>query len=94
MIIDLVRNQEIKAIRQIYVSELVMNLHQVYFETRGLIPEYLNNSVEMANMVASETSGAPLYNELSATKRLQEFLRLVRLSSIELIKQEQNPFAF
>ncbi|KAG9326615.1 hypothetical protein KVV02_006126 [Mortierella alpina] len=91
---DMVRNQELKAIRQIYVSELVMNLHQVYFETRALIPEYLNNSVEMANMVASETSGAPLYNELSATKRLQEFLRLVRLSSIELIKQEQNPFAF
>ncbi|KAF9571810.1 Nucleoporin nup84 [Mortierella alpina] len=91
---DMVRNQELKSIRQIYVSELVMNLHQVYFETRGLIPEYLNNSVEMANMVASETSGAPLYNELSATQRLQEFLRLVRLSSIELIKQEQNPFAF
>ncbi|KAF9967135.1 Nucleoporin nup84 [Mortierella alpina] len=91
---DMVRNQELKAIRQIYVSELVMNLHQVYFEMRGLIPEYLNNSVEMANMVASEASGAPLYSELSAMKRLQEFLRLVRLSSIELIKQEQNPFAY
>ncbi|KAG0214493.1 Nucleoporin nup84 [Mortierella sp. GBA30] len=91
---DMVRNQELRKIRQIYVSELVMNLHQVYFESRIVFPQYLNSSVEMANLVATESTSVPLYSELNATKRLQEFLQLIRLSSIELIKQRESPFAF
>jgi len=81
-------------LRQIYVSELVMNLHQVYYESRSTVPEYLAKSVEMANMVASETTAEPLYKELQDASRLQEFLGRVRLSSLELLKDGRSPFAF
>ncbi|KAG0264732.1 Nucleoporin nup84 [Mortierella polycephala] len=91
---DTVRNMEMRRIRQIYVSELVMNLHQVYFESRVVVPEYLEKSVEMANLVAAEAAAVPLYKELQENKRLQEFLELVRLSSVELVKEGRSPFAF
>ncbi|GJJ77974.1 nuclear pore complex protein Nup107 [Entomortierella parvispora] len=91
---DVRRNQELMQLRQIYVSELVMNLHQVYYESRSIVPEYLAKSVEMANMVASETTAEPLYKELQDASRLQEFLRRVRLSSLELLKDGRSPFAF
>ncbi|KAG0020851.1 Nucleoporin nup84 [Entomortierella chlamydospora] len=85
------RNQELRRLRQIYISELVMNLHEVYFESRVVVPEYLGKSVEMSNLVASE-SGVPLYKELQESERLNEFLDRIRLSSIELIKAGQSPF--
>ena len=81
-------------LRKIYISELVINLHQVLYESRSVIPEYLEKSVEMANMVASETTAEPLYKELDDAHRLQEFLDRVRLSSIELLKDGRSPFAF
>ncbi|KAF9209649.1 Nucleoporin nup84 [Haplosporangium sp. Z 27] len=88
------RNQELRHLRQIYISELVMNLHQVYFESRVVIPEYLGKSVGMSNLVASESAGVPLYKELQESERLNEFLDRVRLSSIELIREGQSPFAY
>ncbi|KAF9583870.1 Nucleoporin nup84 [Lunasporangiospora selenospora] len=91
---DGVRDEEMRQLRQVYVSELVMNLHNVYFESRVVTPEYLEKSVEMANMVASESGAVPLYKEMQENQRLQEFLALVRLSSMELIKEHRPPFAF
>ncbi|KAI8597581.1 nuclear pore protein 84/107 [Dissophora ornata] len=91
---DVVRNKELRRLRQIYISELVMNLHQVYYESRVVVPGYLEKSVSMSNLVASESSGVPLYKELQESDRLEEFLKQVRLSSIELVKEDRSPFAY
>ncbi|KAF9109792.1 Nucleoporin nup84 [Mortierella sp. AM989] len=88
------RNQELRHLRRIYISELVMNLHQIYFDSRLIIPEYLGKSVDMSNLVASESAGVPLYKELQESERLNEFLDRIRLSSIELIREGQSPFAY
>ncbi|KAI1319933.1 hypothetical protein EDD11_002608 [Mortierella claussenii] len=92
--VDATRNQELKRLRQIYISELVMNLHRVYFESRVVIPEYLRKSVDMSNLVASETADVPLYKELQESDRLNEFLDQVRMSSIELVREGKSPFAY
>ncbi|KAK3808490.1 MAG: nuclear pore protein 84/107 [Benniella sp.] len=91
---DTVRNQELKRLRQIYISELVMNLHTLYYESRVLIPGNLSKSVDISNLVASEAAGAPLYKELQDNERLNEFLDHIRLSSIELIREGRSPFAY
>ncbi|KAI7828810.1 nuclear pore protein 84/107 [Gamsiella multidivaricata] len=91
---DTTRNQELRRLRQIYVSELVMNLHKIYYDSRVVIPEYLEKSVDMSNLVASEAAGVPLYKELQESNRLAEFLDHVRLSSLELVREGRSPFAF
>ncbi|KAI8360406.1 nuclear pore protein 84/107 [Mortierella sp. GBAus27b] len=91
---DTMRNQELKRLRQIYISELVMNLHQMFYESRVVVPGYLEKSVDVSNLVASEAAGAPLYKELQDSDRLNEFLDHVRLSSIELIRAGRSPFAY
>ncbi|KAF9435549.1 Nucleoporin nup84 [Entomortierella beljakovae] len=91
---DAERNQDLKTLRQIYISELIINLHQVYFESRVVTPEYLGKSIDMSNLVASESAGVPLYKELQESERLNEFLDRVRLSSIELVSEGKSPFAY
>ncbi|KAG0030035.1 hypothetical protein BGZ81_003137 [Podila clonocystis] len=85
------RNRELRHIRQVYISELVMNLHKVYFESRFVHPEYLAKSLTMVNLVAAKSWS--LHKELQESKRLQEFLDQVRLSSLELLKAGKSPLA-
>lgn len=90
-VIDETRNRELRHIRQVYISELVMNLHKVYFESRFVNPEYLAMSLTMVNLVAAKSWS--LHKELQESKRLQEFLDQVRLSSLELLKAGKSPLA-
>lgn len=89
--LDEARNKELRHIRQVYISELVMNLHKVYFESRFIDPAYLGKSLTMVNLVAA-TSWS-LHKELQESKRLQELLDQVRLSSLELLKGGKSPLA-
>ncbi|KAG0295887.1 Nucleoporin nup84, partial [Dissophora globulifera] len=89
---DVARNHELKRLRHMYISELVMNLHRVYFESRTVVPGYLEKSVHVSNLVASESAGVPLYKELQESGRLVEFLDQVRVSSMELVKAGRSPF--
>ncbi|KAG0346955.1 hypothetical protein BG005_000443 [Podila minutissima] len=88
---DEARNRELRHIRQVYISELVMNLQKVYFESRFVHPEYLAKSLTMVNLVAAKSWS--LHKELQESKRLQEFLDQVRLSSLELLKTGKSPLA-
>ncbi|KAI9239142.1 MAG: nuclear pore protein 84/107 [Podila humilis] len=88
---DEARNKELLHIRQVYISELVMNLHKVYFESRFVDPAYLGKSLTMVNLVAG-TSWS-LHKELQESKRLQELLDQVRLSSLELLRAGKSPLA-
>jgi len=78
-----------------YLSELALNLHEVYFESRVVVPSYLEKSVEMANLIAAERGEeVPLHKELLDSGRLQELLTQIRLSSLELISKGRSPFAY
>ncbi|KAF9922764.1 Nucleoporin nup84 [Linnemannia zychae] len=89
------RGYEMRKLRQIYLSELTLNLHEVYFQSRVVIPSYLEKSVEMANLIAAERGEeAPLHKELQDNGRLRELLSQIRLSSLELIHNGRSPFAY
>ncbi|KAF9108716.1 hypothetical protein BGX29_008248 [Mortierella sp. GBA35] len=92
---DEVRAQELRKLRQIYLSEAALNLHEVYFNSSDVLPDYLERSLEMANLIAAERGEeVPLHKELQDNGRLQELLAQIRLSSLELIKKGRSPFAY
>ncbi|KAG0379765.1 hypothetical protein BGX24_011787 [Mortierella sp. AD032] len=92
---DDVRGQQLRKLRQIYLSELALNLHEVYFQSREALPEFLEKSVEMANLIAAERDQeVPLHKELQDNGRLQELLSQIRLSALELIDMNRSPFAY
>ncbi|OAQ29773.1 nuclear pore protein 84/107 [Linnemannia elongata AG-77] len=92
---DNVRAHELRKLRQIYLSEIALNLHEVYFQSRNVIPANLEKSVEMANLIAAERGEeTPLHKELQDNGRLQELLAQIRLSSLELINLGRSPFAY
>ncbi|KAF9909156.1 Nucleoporin nup84 [Linnemannia zychae] len=92
---DDVRGYELRKLRQIYLSEIALNLHEVYFQSRDALPEFLEKSVEMANLIAAERDQEiPLHKELQDNGRLQELLSQIRLSSLELINMNRSPFAY
>ncbi|KAF9154516.1 Nucleoporin nup84 [Linnemannia schmuckeri] len=89
------RAHELRKLRQIYLSEITLNLHEVYFQSRDVIPANLEKSVEMANLIAAERGEeTPLHKELQDNGRLQELLAQIRLSSLELISLGRSPFAY
>jgi hypothetical protein len=93
--VDNVRAHELRKLRQIYLSEIALNLHEVYFQSRNVIPANLEKSVEMANLIAAERGEeTPLHKELQDSGRLQELLAQIRLSSLELINLGRSPFAY
>lgn len=93
--VDNIRAHELRKLRQIYLSEIALNLHEVYFQSRDVIPANLEKSVEMANLIAAERDEeTPLHKELADNGRLQELLAKIRLSSLELISLGRSPFAY
>ncbi|KAG0315535.1 Nucleoporin nup84 [Linnemannia gamsii] len=92
---DNVRAHELRKLRQIYLSEITLNLYEVYFQSRDVIPAHLEKSVEIANLVAAERDEeTPLHKELQDNGRLQELLANIRVSSLELISLGRTPFAY
>jgi hypothetical protein len=93
--VDNVRAHELRKLRQIYLSEITLNLYEVYFQSRDVIPAHLEKSVEIANLVAAERDEeTPLHKELQDNGRLQELLANIRVSSLELISLGRTPFAY
>ncbi|CAG8591476.1 5045_t:CDS:10, partial [Gigaspora rosea] len=49
------RMQELQRVSDIYIPEVVLRLHHVYFKTRGIIPGNLDKSLQLADLVADES---------------------------------------
>ncbi|KAK9766655.1 Nucleoporin nup84 [Basidiobolus ranarum] len=84
------RHYELDKLREIYIPEIVFRLHTVLYETRDLIPENLEKSLDIVNIVADDKNA--LYREFVKSKKMPQLLELLRQSSLEILKHSQNPF--
>ncbi|CAG8808173.1 42779_t:CDS:10, partial [Gigaspora margarita] len=49
------RMQELQRVSDIYIPEVILRLHHVYFKTRAIIPGNLDKSLQLADLVADES---------------------------------------
>ncbi|ORX93251.1 nuclear pore protein 84/107 [Basidiobolus meristosporus CBS 931.73] len=84
------RHYELDKLRETFIPEIVFRLHTVLYETRDLIPENLEKSLDIVNIVADDKNA--LYREFVKSKKIPQLLELLRQSSLELLKHSQNPF--
>ncbi|KAG2189056.1 hypothetical protein INT44_004198 [Umbelopsis vinacea] len=75
-------------LRQMYVPELVLNLHQVLFETQGLLPGNLEKSLEISDMVANDDFG--INSDFVRAHRMGELVHRIRQSSIKMLQLQQQ----
>lgn len=90
------RQQEMAAIRQIFIPHVVFALHQLLFDTRIIVPKNLWKSLDIAILVASEEQR--LYKEFlplndgssysAQNNRLPQLLERMRASQIELLEAQ------
>ncbi|KAJ2709866.1 Nucleoporin nup84 [Coemansia spiralis] len=91
------RAAEIACLREIYIPEVVFRLHSVLFDARRALPQNLQRSLDLAQLVADESLG--IYTQLARVSpahpqgRLPEFLDLMRQSAFEIlrVRQESQP---
>ncbi|KAJ2762817.1 Nucleoporin nup84, partial [Coemansia nantahalensis] len=88
------RAAEIARLREIYIAEAVLRLHSVLFDVRRALPQHLQRSLDLAQLVADESLG--IYVQLARVSpahpqgRLPEFLDLMRQSAFEILRVQQE----
>ncbi|CAG8451416.1 5139_t:CDS:10 [Dentiscutata heterogama] len=81
------RIQELQRVSDIYIPEVILRLHHVYFKTRGIIPGNLDKSLQLADLVADESRH--LYMHFRRSKKLPVLLTMLRDSYLEITRE--NP---
>lgn len=72
-------------IQSIYIPQIFLWLHNIYFETREIIPENLNKSFDLVNDVASQ-----FCDQFELSNTLEIFLDAIRKSAIYLLDRNPN----
>ncbi|RKP01737.1 hypothetical protein CXG81DRAFT_25577 [Caulochytrium protostelioides] len=81
-----VRSRELERLRTLYMPHVVLSLQQILYETRDVLPENLDHSVRVVNLVASEEYG--LYHAFLAADRLEHLLASVSQSALAQLDQQ------
>ncbi|KAJ1950816.1 Nucleoporin nup84 [Linderina pennispora] len=88
------RAAELALLRALYVPEVVFRLHAVLYDSRVAVPENLERSLELAQVVAEEGEG--IYREMARASaaypkgRLAAFMGLMRKSAFEMLRSKQE----
>ncbi|KAI8907441.1 nuclear pore protein 84/107 [Powellomyces hirtus] len=72
---------EVELLREIYVPQMVIFLHQIYRETKDLIPGNREKAIALADRVQHEDY---LHDNLEKSDKLDAFLEIVRQSALSL----------
>ncbi|EGF81935.1 hypothetical protein BATDEDRAFT_23684 [Batrachochytrium dendrobatidis JAM81] len=83
------RTLEMEIIKGIYVPELVMWMHQILIQTHRIIPGNLEQSLELANLVAGLDHDG-LYEQFKRSNKLGLFMRAMRESALLLLSQNKQ----
>ncbi|KAI8927093.1 nuclear pore protein 84/107 [Entophlyctis helioformis] len=75
------RGLELDIIGNIYLPEIILWLHQIYYEMHPHVPTYLDKSLELAIRVAGVEESS-LYAEFKRSGKLGVFLRAIRKSAL------------
>ncbi|ORX58590.1 nuclear pore protein 84/107 [Piromyces finnis] len=87
--------QKRKMIQSIYIPQIFLWLHTIYFETKDIIPENLNKSFDLVNDVASQ-----FCDQFELSNTIEVFLDAIKKSAIYLLDRNPNnvsdisPFIF
>ncbi|KAJ2449656.1 Nucleoporin nup84 [Coemansia sp. RSA 2336] len=88
------RLAELERLRDLYIPEAVFRLHSILFDTRDALPKNLKRSLDLAQLVASDSLG--IYRQLARATpehpngRLAAFMRLMRRSAYEILRVQQE----
>ncbi|KAJ1733234.1 Nucleoporin nup84 [Coemansia biformis] len=88
------RASELSRLRAIYIPEAVFRLHSILFDARRALPQNLQRSLDLAQLVADESLG--IYTQLAKATaahpqgRLPRFLDLMRQSAFEILRAQQE----
>ncbi|KDQ10751.1 hypothetical protein BOTBODRAFT_115291 [Botryobasidium botryosum FD-172 SS1] len=90
--IDERRDRELIRIRQIYVPELVLRLHQELFMSRTAIPSNLKLVMEFATVVADQRY--EVYRDFvnEERNRIDEYLGALRVAGLAALDSGSDPF--
>ncbi|ORX84577.1 nuclear pore protein 84/107 [Anaeromyces robustus] len=74
-----------RTIQNIYIPQIFLWLHNIYFETKDIIPENLKKSFDLVNDVASQ-----FCDQFELSNTLEIFLDAIRKSAIYLLDRNPN----
>ncbi|KAJ1917820.1 Nucleoporin nup84 [Tieghemiomyces parasiticus] len=78
------RNAELETLRAFYIPEVTCRLHAILYQSRVVVPENLNLSLELSQLVASEDHR--LYREFMKAERLPELMDLFARSAMAILE--------
>ncbi|KAJ2875026.1 Nucleoporin nup84 [Coemansia aciculifera] len=87
------RLDDLSRLRELYIPETVFRLHSILFDSRTVLPQNLQQSLNLAQLVAEESLG--IYHHLAKANiayprgRLIAFLGLMRRSAFEILRIQQ-----
>ncbi|PWY97337.1 nucleoporin [Testicularia cyperi] len=79
------RRRELFEIRQIYIPEIVLRLHDMLVESSEFVPAHLNMAVRLAEIVADERHKIYLEFVQPSRNLLKDYLLRVREASLDLL---------
>ncbi|KAJ2263514.1 Nucleoporin nup84 [Coemansia sp. RSA 376] len=87
------RLEDLSRLRGLYIPETVFRLHSILFDSRSILPQNIEQSLNLAQLVADESLG--IYHQLAKSNvayprgRLTAFLGLMRRSAFEILRIQQ-----
>jgi len=79
-----IRIRELERVMDIYIPNAVLRHHKALYETRDIIPENLEKSFNLANLVVEEN--ADLSMHFRRSKKLQTLIMALRDSYLEILR--------
>ncbi|KAJ3299145.1 hypothetical protein HK104_009939 [Borealophlyctis nickersoniae] len=88
---DEVRFFELQRVRDIYIPEIILWMHQMLYETRDIIPGNAEKSIQLADFIAD--SPLDYWRELKTSGKLEKFMRALRDSALAVADKQPWPWA-
>lgn len=84
------RLEELSRIRKIYVPDLLFRLHNMFYDTRGVVPQHLAQAMQLSNLVADERHKLYLEFIWPTANRLKIYLQMVRDAALALLEDGRD----
>jgi nuclear pore complex protein Nup107 len=83
--------QELDLLREMYIPEILFQLHTVLYVTRNHLPTNCEKSLQLCNLMVDERFQC--YKEVMKCGKLSHLLDLLRHSSMAILEVSRSPFS-
>lgn len=84
------RLEELSRIRRIYIPDLLFRLHNMFYDTRDVVPQHLAQAMQLSNLVADERHKLYLEFIWPTENRLKIYLQMVRDVALALLEDKEE----